>query len=80
VITKEAIIHLSAQYNNSAIGKFTTSPFRPSIKDVAVNSLLLISLALNLVAAVFAMLIKQWNREFDRGLRLMTDPKDQVRL
>jgi hypothetical protein len=74
-----AIVHLSAQYNDSAIGRFETLPFKPTSKDIAVNTLLLISLALNLVAAVVAMLVKQWNREFDRGLSLITDPKNQVR-
>jgi hypothetical protein len=79
-VMRAAIVHLSAQYNDSAIGRFETSPFKPASKDIAVNTLLLISLALNLVAAVVAMLVKQWNREFDRGLGLITDPKNQVSL
>jgi hypothetical protein len=58
-IIKAAIVHLSAQFNNSAIGRFETSPFRPTTKDIVLNTLLLISLALNLVAAVVAMLVKQ---------------------
>ncbi|PVG03848.1 hypothetical protein CPB86DRAFT_694572, partial [Serendipita vermifera] len=77
-ILKAAMIHLSAQYNNSAIGHFQPTSFRATAKDVAVNVLLLVSLALNLVAAVMAMLIKQWNREFDRGIRLITDPQRQA--
>jgi hypothetical protein len=78
-VIKEAIIHLSTQYNNSAIGRFEPTPFRASSKDIMVNTVLSISLALNLVAAVMAMLIKQWNQELDRGLHLITDPQNQVR-
>ncbi|KAG8772162.1 hypothetical protein FRC15_002926 [Serendipita sp. 397] len=75
---RDATIHLSAQYYNSSIGHYETSPFRAKATDVTLNSLLIISLSLDLVAAVVAMLIKQWNRELDRGLRLITDPRDQV--
>jgi hypothetical protein len=75
---KAAIVHLSAQYSNSTIGQFEISAFKPTAKDIVLNTLLLISLALNLVAAVVAMLVKQWNREFDRNLSLITDPKSQV--
>src|SRR6202000_3265083 len=75
---KSAIIHLSAQYNGSAIGPFEPSPFQVNESDIVVNSLLLTSLSLNLVAVVMAMLVKQWNREFDRGIRLISDPKDRV--
>lgn len=77
-VIRTAIIHLSAQYNRSALGAFDASPFEVSAGDVTINSLLLTSLALNLIAVVVAMLVKQWNREFDRGLRLITDPKDHV--
>jgi hypothetical protein len=75
---KLAIIHLSAQYNRSAIGSFESPPFQATANDILVNSLLLTSLALNLVAVVVAMLVKQWNREFDRGIRLISDPKHRV--
>jgi hypothetical protein len=80
-IMKAAIIHLSAQFSNSsALGAFQPPPFQVSANDILVNILLLISLALNLVAVVVAMLVKQWNREFDRGIRLISDPKDRVSL
>jgi Family of unknown function (DUF6535) len=78
---KAAMIHLSAQFNNnSAVGVFENPPFQATASDVLVNALLLTSLALNLVAVVVAMLVKQWNREFDRGIRLISDPKDRVGL
>jgi len=78
---KAAIIHLSAQFSNSsAVGAFQSPPFQVAGNDVLVNVFLLTSLALNLVAVVVAMLVKQWNREFDRGIRLISDPKDRVRL
>jgi hypothetical protein len=80
-IMKAAIIHLSAQFSNSsAVGAFQSPPFQVTGNDVLVNVFLLTSLALNLVAVVVAMLVKQWNREFDRGIRLISDPKDRVRL
>ena len=75
-----ALIYLSAQYNNSAIGPFQPSPFEVQDGDIVVNVLLLTSLSLNLVAVVVAMLVKQWNREFNRGIRLISDPKDRVSL
>jgi hypothetical protein len=75
---KSAIIHLSAQYNGSAIGPFKNMPFQATTRDILVNCILLSSLALNLVAVVVAMLVKQWNREFDRGIRLISDPKERV--
>ncbi|KAG8814653.1 hypothetical protein FRC19_001601, partial [Serendipita sp. 401] len=77
-ILKDAVVRLSAQYNNSTVGHYEMPPFRAKATDIATNTLLIISLSLNLVAAVVAMLVKQWNREFDRGLRLITDPKDQA--
>ncbi|PVG03837.1 hypothetical protein CPB86DRAFT_671311, partial [Serendipita vermifera] len=77
-IIKAVMIHLSLQLNNSAIGPFETPPFKVTRNDITVNTILLISLALNLVAAVIAMLVKQWNREFDRGLEFITDPKNQA--
>lgn len=62
---KAAIIHISGQYNNcSAVGAFQAPQFQASANDIVVNCILLTSLALNLVAVVVAMLVKQWNRKY----------------
>jgi Family of unknown function (DUF6535) len=77
-VTMNAIVHLSMQMNNSAVGPFTPTSFETTPGAIAVNGLLYASLGVTLVSAMVAMLVKLWTREFDRGLRSMTDPKERA--
>jgi hypothetical protein len=46
---------------------------------VAVNALFDTSLGVTVLAALAAMLIKNWVREFDRGLRGMSIPEQHAK-
>ena len=57
---------------NASLGPYEPSTFSPPNHIVAVNALFYASLSLMLLAAFIAMLIKNWVREFERGLRGMS--------
>ena len=74
-LTFAAILHLSVQLSNLTSPSntpFTTPDFNVSSNAAVVNGLLFSSLALILVAAFLAMLIKGCIREFDHGMRAIT--------
>ena len=68
----DVLIHISQQLSNSSIPAFEPSAFQVSSNAAAVNMLLFLSLALVLIDAFLAMLVKGWLREFDRGWRTYT--------
>lgn len=74
-VMMNVMIRLSMQSANSSIEPFVLQPFRISSTAIAINSLLFASLGLTLSCAMVSMLVKQWIREFDRGLRSTIDPE-----
>ena len=68
----DVLIHISQQLSNSTIPAFEPTAFQVSSTAAAVNTLLFLSLALVLIDAFLAMLIKGWLQEFDRGWRKCT--------
>jgi hypothetical protein len=71
-ITRDILIHQTLMMRNTSLGPYEPSTFSPPGHIVAVNALFYASLTLMLLAAFIAMLIKNWVREFDRGLRGMS--------
>ena len=78
-LAMDVLIHISQQLSNSTTPAFvptvattTTSSFRVSPNAAVVNTLFFLSLALVLVDAFLAMLVKGWLQEFDRGWRKCT--------
>ena len=61
------LIHISQQLNNATVPAYATPEFTVSSKVAAVNVGFFLSLALVLVDAFLAMLIKSCLREFERG-------------
>ena len=68
----DVLIHISQQLSNSTTPAFEPTAFQVSSNAVAVNMLFFLSLALVLIDAFLAMLIKGWLQEFDRGWRKFT--------
>jgi len=68
----EVLIHISQQLNNSTISAYAPPEFTASPNTVVVNLLFFLSLALVLIDAFLAMLVKSWLQEFDRGWRKYT--------
>ena len=68
----DVLIHISQQLNNSTIPAFEPTAFQVSSNAAAVNMLFFLSLALVLIDAFLAMLVKGWLQEFDRGWRANT--------
>ena len=66
------LIHISQQLNNSTTPAFEPTVFQVPSNTVAVNMLLFLSLALVLIDAFLAMLVKGWLKEFDHGWRKHT--------
>ena len=71
-IIQEILIYQTLMMRNASLGPYESSTFSPPGHIVAVNALFYASLSLMLLAAFIAMLIKNWVREFDRGLRGMS--------
>ena len=68
----DVLIHISQQLSNSTISAFEPAAFQVSYSAAAVNILFFLSLALVLIDAFLAMLVKGWLQEFDRGWRKYT--------
>ena len=68
----DVLIHISQQLSNSTTPAFEPTAFQVSPNAVAVNMLFFLSLALVLIDAFLAMLVKGWLQEFDRGWRKYT--------
>jgi hypothetical protein len=71
-VAMDVLIHISQQLSNSTTPAFEPTAFQVSSNAVAVNLLFFLSLALVLVDAFLAMLVKSWLQEFDRGWRKYT--------
>ena len=70
--TDVVLIHISQQLSNSTTPAYTPTEFTVSPSIAAVNVLFFLSLALVLIDAFLAMLVKSWLQEFDRGWRMYT--------
>ena len=68
----DVLIHISQQLSNSTIPAYTPAEFTVSPSIATVNVLFFLSLALVLIDAFLAMLVKSWLQEFDRGWRKYT--------
>jgi len=71
-IAMDVLIHISQQLSNSTTPAFEPTAFQVSPSAAAVNMLFFLSLALVLIDAFLAMLVKGWLQEFDRGWRRYT--------
>ena len=71
-VAMDVLIHISQQLSNSTTPAFVPAPFQVSASAAVVNMLLFLSLALVLIDAFLAMLVKGWLQEFDRGWRKYT--------
>ena len=71
-ITMDVLIHISQQLSNSTTPAYSPAEFTVSPSVAAVNVLFFLSLALVLIDAFLAMLVKSWLQEFDRGWRKYT--------
>ncbi len=71
-VIQDILIYQTLMMRNASLGPYEPSTFSPPNNIVVVNTLFYASLSLMLLAAFIAMLIKNWVREFDRGLRGMS--------
>ena len=71
-VALDALIHISKQIYNTTTPAFEPTPFQVPPNVAAVNMLFFLSLALVLVDAFLAMLVKGWLHDFDRGWRKYT--------
>jgi len=71
-VAMDVLIHISQQLSNSTTSAFEPTAFQVSPSAAAVNMLFFLSLALVLIDAFLAMLVKGWLQEFDRGWRRYT--------
>ncbi len=71
-VAMDVLIHISQQLSNSTTPAFEPTAFQVSSNAAAVNMLFFLSLALVLIDAFLAMLVKGWLQEFDRGWRTYT--------
>jgi len=71
-VAMDVLIHISQQLSNSTTPAFEPTAFQVSPSAAAVNMLFFLSLALVLIDAFLAMLVKGWLQEFDRGWRRYT--------
>ena len=68
----DMLIHISHQLSNSTTPVYTPAEFTVSPGIASVNVLFFLSLALVLIDAFLAMLVKSWLQEFDRSWRKHT--------
>ena len=68
----DVLIHISQQLSNSTTPAYSPAEFTISPSIAAVNVLFFLSLALVLIDAFLAMLVKGWLHEFDRSWRKYT--------
>jgi len=71
-VAMDVLIHISQQLSNSTTPAFEPTTFQVPFNPAAVNMLFFLSLALVLIDAFLAMLVKGWLHEFDRGWRKYT--------
>src|SRR5258706_2719160 len=71
-VAMDVLIHISQQLSNSTTPAFEPTAFQGSSNATVVNMLSFLSLALVLIDAFLAILVKGWLQEFDRGCRKYT--------
>ena len=76
---QNVLIYQTQMMRNSSLGPYVLADFSPPDYIIVVNSLFYASLGIMLLAALIAMLIKSWVREFDRGLRAMSVPEQRAK-
>ena len=76
-ISTDILQHISLQLSNSSTPAFTPSPLTTaqSFNITAANALFFASLALVILDAFLAMLIKSWLRDFDRSYQVINIPE-----
>jgi hypothetical protein len=77
-ISTDILQHISLQLSNSSTPAFTSAPFTATYKVNVTNGLLFASLALVIVDAFLAMLVKGWLRDYDR-LQIINIPELRAR-
>ena len=70
----DVLIHISQQLNDSTTPAYAPIEFAVSPSIAAINVLFFLSLALVLIDAFLAMLVKSWLQEFERGWRKHITP------
>ena len=78
-ISKDILLHISLQLSNSSVPAYVEPPSFVTTNAAVVNTLLFTSLALVVVDAYLAVLIRGWLREFDRSWRNVNTPEQRAR-
>ena len=78
-IIQDVLIYQTQMMRNSSLGPYVPPDFSPPEHIVVVNAFFYASLGVMILAAITAMLIKSWVREFDRGLRAMSIPEQRAK-
>ena len=71
-VAMDVLIHISQQLSNSTTPAFEPAAFQISSNAAVVNTLFFLSLALVLIDAFLAMLVKGWLQEYGHGSRKHT--------
>jgi Family of unknown function (DUF6535) len=78
-VIQDILIHQTLMMRNASLGPYISSTPSPPGYIIIVNALFYGSLGVMLLAAFIAMLIKNWVREFDRGLKGMSIPEQRAK-
>ena len=78
-VIQDVLIYQTQMMRNSSLGPYVPPDFSPPGHIVVVNALFYASLGVIILAALIAMLIKSWVREFDRGLGAMSFQNNEQR-
>jgi hypothetical protein len=78
-IIQDVLIYQTQMMRNSSLGPYVPADFSPPNYIVVVSALFYASLGVMILAAFIAVFIKSWVREFDRGLRTMSDPEQRAK-
>jgi Family of unknown function (DUF6535) len=74
-----ALVHISLQLKEPSTPEFALSQFTVSTNTAIINGLFFACLALILVDAFLAMLVKGWLRDYDRDWRRIKSPELRAR-
>ena len=78
-VIKDVLIYQTQMMRNSTLEPYVPPDFSPPVHIVVVNALFYASLGVMILAALIAMLIKSWVREFDRDLKAMSLPEQRAK-
>ena len=78
-IIQDVLIYQTQMMRNSSLEPYVPRDFSPPVHIVVVNALFYASLGVMILAALIAMLIKSWVREFDRDLQAMSLPEQRAK-